>query len=106
MGHELISSQMADRLSTRAFREFAPEIREMIYSYALRPVDVHDGIESKTPALLVALRGELDLYNEALHHFYSNNETYVREGNFKKFEDLSPTTWRSIRHLKFSCRRL
>jgi hypothetical protein len=64
----------------------------MIYSYTLRPVEVDDGIESKTPALLVALRGEPDLYNEALHHFYSNNETCVREGNFKKFEDLSPTT--------------
>lgn len=94
---------MTDQVSTRVFRAFAPEIREMIYGYALE-IDVFSCDDDSIPTtstLLAALRGELELYAEALHHFYRHNTVKTTPGNLHLFENLSTTSWRSIWHLEF-----
>jgi hypothetical protein len=71
----------------------------MIYAYCLRdPEYDYDG-RQKTPALLAALRGDSELYTEALHYYYSNNITVVHHQNFKKLKALNSASWRSMRRL-------
>jgi uncharacterized protein YjbI with pentapeptide repeats len=53
--------------SPLAFRKFSPEIRETIFR------DCVDFKDRKTPPLLIALRGDKELYQEAIQLFYKLN---------------------------------
>ena len=99
----LTFTQMEDQTPKRAFRDFAPEIREMIYNYCLRVELVENEFETPkgnsqaTPVLLAALRGEPALYFEVLHLFYKENTIIITFENFKRFrDDLSHASLRSI----------
>jgi hypothetical protein len=86
---------MAARISTKAFRDFLPKIREMIYVYSFWQPDYSGGKE-KTPVLLAALRGKSELYTEALHSYYANTTVEFMQCNFQRFEALNPASWGSI----------
>lgn len=93
---------MTTQVSTRAFREFVPEIREMIYAYCLPNPECNYDARRRTPTLLAALRGEPELYAEALHYYYAHNDTVIECMNFRKFEALNSASWRSIRRLSIN----
>jgi len=63
----------------------------MIYGYCLVPIPEHKpglGVLykwTKTPVLLASLRGELELYHEALHYYYKHN--------IIKFGSCKPTSF-------------
>src|SRR5579862_8779822 len=82
-------------LSRLGFRAFPPEIRNMIFE--LSNVLSWSG---KTPALLVALRGDQELYHEVLELFYKSNTFTLHRANNWKTEDMSIAALQSIRALK------
>jgi hypothetical protein len=53
--------------SPLALRKFPPEIREMIFQ---RCIDTRD---NKSPSIIIALRGDKELYREAIKVFYKLN---------------------------------
>ncbi len=76
-------------------RTFPPEIREMIFNYS----NVLNWT-GKTPALLVALRGDREIYNEALEICHKNNTFKLHRGNEWKTGDMAIAALRSIRTLE------
>jgi uncharacterized protein YjbI with pentapeptide repeats len=82
--------------STSVFRKFSPEIRAMIFARC-----IHFN-KNKTPALLIALRGDKELYREAIHFFYNLNWFRVRLGNLAEFESMSKKAIENIRKLIIS----
>jgi hypothetical protein len=82
-------------LSSAGLRAFPPEIREMIFH--LSNVLSWSG---KTPALLVALRGDQELYHEVLELFYRSNTFTLHRANEWKTGDMSASALQSIRALK------
>lgn len=90
---------MADQTLIRAFRDFAPVIRELIYECCLfSEPNLHSSLP-KTPVLLAALRGELRLYQEALHFYYKHNAVMIDSSNVSGFTALGPSFWNSMRHI-------
>jgi hypothetical protein len=53
--------------SPPAFQRFPPEVRAMIFGRCI------DFRKTKTPILLIALRGDEELYTEAIKIFYKLN---------------------------------
>lgn len=82
-------------LSSSGLRAFPPEIREVIFNFS--QVLSWTG---KTPALLVALRGDRELYYEALELFYKSNTFTLHRANEWKTGDMSVAALRTIRALK------
>jgi hypothetical protein len=72
--------------STNALRRIAPEIKTMIFEYALKMSSQPRPYSS--PSLLVALRAVPDLYNEALEVFYKINTFILDVGSFTGFSRL------------------
>ncbi|CAG8956977.1 hypothetical protein HYFRA_00012028 [Hymenoscyphus fraxineus] len=88
-----------------SLRKFPVEIRLMIFELCLSIIPAttpyHESIAQVTPPLLVALRGEKDLYGEAICTFYKINTCYL---TFKNYEDFSLRDYNSdciknLRHL-------
>jgi hypothetical protein len=57
-------------------RKFPPEIRDMIYKLTLA-----GEWNAKTPTFIIALRGDSELYHEALKVFYETNTFAFTERN-------------------------
>jgi hypothetical protein len=80
--------------SPNALRGVAPEIRAIIFEYALRLPEIkHIGTHLNstlypTPRLLAALRGTPDLYSEALQTFYKVNHFILDGTSFEVFNRL------------------
>jgi hypothetical protein len=78
----------------KGFRTFPPEVREMIFKPCLEG-------EGNNPDLLVALRGDRELYAEAICLFYKANNTYVLSTrNVNSFRDMSERSLESIKKVK------
>lgn len=82
-------------LSPLGLKAFPREIRDMIYDFS--NVLSWNG---ETPALIVALRGDQELYREVLELFYRSNTFTLHRGNEWKTRDMSNAALRSIRALK------
>jgi hypothetical protein len=82
-------------LSSAGLRAFPPEIRDMIYDFS--NVLSWDG---KTPALIVALRGDQGLYREVLELFYRSNTFTLHRANEWKTGDMSIAALKTIRALR------
>jgi hypothetical protein len=82
-------------LSSAGFRAFPAEIRDMIYDFS--NVLSWTG---KTPALIVALRGDQGLYREFLELFYRKNTFTLHRANEWKTGDMSIAALKTIRALK------
>jgi hypothetical protein len=89
---------MKNTFSTSLFelglRAFPPEIREMIFSFSNALIWT-----GKTPALLIALRQDPELYAEALDYFYKRNVFRLHSGNDWKTGDMALPALQSIRAL-------
>ena len=82
--------------STCTFRKLPPEIREKCF---LPVLEWH----GKSPALLVALRGDKELYEEALEIFYKKPNVYhLSEVNGWDFVGMSERALASIKDVKIS----
>jgi hypothetical protein len=68
--------------SPLALRRFAPEIRAMIFRYCT-PWECR---KARTPDMIVALRGDEELYQEALRAFYKHNLFRLDFSNLSKLE--------------------
>ena len=80
--------------TSKGFRTFPPEIREMIFQPCLEG-------EGNRPALLAALRGDRELYAEAICLFYKANNTCVMSPrNVNSFRDMSERALESIKKVK------
>jgi hypothetical protein len=82
-------------LSSAGLRAFPAEIRDMIFNFS--NVLSWTG---KTPALILALRGDQELYREVLELFYRNNTFALHRANEWKTGDMSVAALKSIRALK------
>jgi hypothetical protein len=80
--------------SPLAFRKFPPEIREMIFKGCLEVVD------RKTPILLVALRGDLELYQEAIKLFKRVTAFQLDKKMCARFKTLSDSALSNISMLE------
>jgi len=97
--------------SPNKLKRFAPEIRNVIFEYALRlPItlipkgfDATDENRATTikevPTLLAALRAAPDLYEEALEVFYRSNRFILDIDSFRNFCRLKGKTVQLIRNL-------
>lgn len=81
-------------LADAGLRAFPPEIREMIFHFSNCLIWT-----GKTPAILVALRGDPDLYHEALELFYRRNVFRLRNRNAWQTADMSLSALQTIRAL-------
>jgi hypothetical protein len=80
--------------TSKGLRTFPTEVREMIFKPCLEG-------EGNSPALLVALRGDKELYAEAICLFYKANNTYVLSTkNVNSFRDMSERALESIKKVK------
>jgi hypothetical protein len=79
-------------LSVLGLRAFPPEILEFIFT----PLLLWTG---KTPALLIALRSDPQLYQEALASFTRLNAFKLHKGNSWKTGDMTLPVLQSIRML-------
>jgi hypothetical protein len=69
--------------SPLALRRFPPEIRAMIFTGC-----IHFG-GFKTPAIIITLRGDKQMYEEAIQIFYKLNSFRVELQNLPDFEAMS-----------------
>jgi hypothetical protein len=76
-------------------RAFPPEIREMIFTFS--NVLIWTG---KTPALLMALRGDRELYDEALDYFYKKNIFKLHPRNEWQTGDMAISALQTIKALR------
>ena len=100
---KIISCSLDDCSVTRAplsFRKFPPEIRAAIFAYCLDWVSSEDTRVRKTPVLLVALRGDPELYPEAIDLFYKQNCFRVNLENFDDCNSMSKNVLEKITNLK------
>jgi hypothetical protein len=79
--------------SPLSLRRFPPEIRHMIFCDC---VHFKDG---KTPAILVALRGDPELYYEALQLFYERNYFTLKWSTVDLYRTMSVNALKNILHL-------
>jgi hypothetical protein len=79
--------------SPLALRKFPPEIREMIFQ---RCIDTRD---NKSPSIIIALRGDKELYREAIKVFYKLNFFKLTWGTAPSCKFLSANTIGSIKKL-------
>lgn len=102
VGYKLILRQMT------ILRTVAKEVRQEIFENSLvvhlATDPYHQNTTHKTPPFLVALRGQKDLYQEALYVFYKINRFYYHRStqNFNGFcnqECGQLGGWKNIRHL-------
>ncbi|KAH6681703.1 hypothetical protein B0J14DRAFT_679749 [Halenospora varia] len=84
--------------------KFAPQIRAMIFSYCLDwtykdPTNKHNVITSmdKTPSLIIALREDEKLYQEALHIFYEKNFFRISKDNEESRQAMPLSVWRTMK---------
>ncbi len=82
--------------SPLAFRKFPPEIRAMIFNGC-----IHFG-GFKTPAIIIALRGDKEMYEEDIQIFYKLNLFRVKLQNLPDFEAMSIKAIQGIRRLAIS----
>jgi uncharacterized protein YjbI with pentapeptide repeats len=75
--------------SRLAFRKFPPEVREMIFRRCLY-------FGGKTPSLLIALRGDPELYREALVLFYKLNIFRLNGSNYTAAKLMSKSAVQGI----------
>lgn len=82
---------------TGALRDYPPEIRELIFTAAIES-------SGETPALIVALRGDKELYYEALQILYRDCTFVVTAKNKDAFMRLSKSAVATIQRfgLQFS----
>jgi uncharacterized protein YjbI with pentapeptide repeats len=88
--------------SPLALRQFTPEIRARIFGYCTP----QKSWASKTPEVLIALRGDSELYQEALRAFYKQNWFRLNFRNFSKTELMSKKSVENINKLSISYVRL
>lgn len=56
-----------------------------------------------TPSLLLALRGDQDLYHEALTIYYKKHYFVLSKETFEKiFRDISPLVFSQVQHLQLN----
>jgi uncharacterized protein YjbI with pentapeptide repeats len=82
--------------SPLALRRFPPEIRAMIFNGCIHFAD------HKTPAIIIALRGDKEMYEEAIQIFYKLNSFRVKLQNLTDFEAMSIKAIQGIRKLVIS----
>ena len=82
--------------SPLAIRKFPPEIRAMIFAGCV------DNKGYKTPNLLVALRGDREMYEEAVQIFYGLNWFRVKLLTLPDFVSMSKKAIENIRKLVIS----
>ncbi|KAL2074850.1 hypothetical protein VTL71DRAFT_8629 [Oculimacula yallundae] len=82
--------------SPLALRKFPPELRILIFE---RCIDFEDRI---TPSILSALRGDPELYSEAIDCFYRLNVIRITEKGLSDCDRMSAVTMRSVRRLHIS----
>jgi hypothetical protein len=73
-------------------RALPVEIRLLIFRYCLDHVWQQDSM----PPLIVALRGDSQLYHEALEVFYANNTLAVSPETEKRVASMSLTAMRTV----------
>lgn len=89
---------MATQPQTLAFRKLPPEVREMIYDYCLDIEKFHfrksilgytkEKFQVKRiPLFLVALRGEKEIYIDALEFLYRKPTTEISFATIKSFTE-------------------
>lgn len=78
---------------TLALREFPPEIRDMIVRYCM------EFVHGKTPPLLIALRGDPDLYQQALKFLYRLNPFVLDAKTILKLDKISKKVLKNITKL-------
>lgn len=88
----LLSTKMSTRITEFGLRAFPPEILELIFTPLLT-------FTGKTPPLLVALRADPQLYQEALSTFRKLNTFKLHRGNKWMTGDMNPSAIQSIRAL-------
>jgi len=71
--------------SPLGLRWFPPEIRAMIFEYSTP----WDASRAKTPKILIALRGDCELYEEAIKTFYKQNWFRFDIDKFLEMESIS-----------------
>ena len=82
--------------SPLAIRKFPPEIRAMIFAGCINNVGY------KTPTILKALRGDKEMYEEAIQIFYKLNWLRVKLSTLPGFEKMSKKAIENIRKLIIS----
>ncbi|KAE9378850.1 hypothetical protein N431DRAFT_396722 [Stipitochalara longipes BDJ] len=82
--------------SPLAFRKFPPEIRSMIFAGCI------DFNHRKTPVVLVALRSDKEIYEEAIQIFYKLNWFRVKLQNLSGFGSMSRKALESIQNFSLS----
>ena len=81
-------------MSPLALRKLPPEIREMIFRYCV------DFTDRKTPPLIVALRGDQELYHEAMKLFYKLNYFTLDKSTAAVCEAMRLNIRQNIQQLK------
>lgn len=89
-------------------RNLVKEVRQQIIEHCLvthlSSEPYHQDTSYTTPPLLIALRGEKDLYEEALYVFYKINTFYYRHSirhskGFCEMDSKQLGGWKNLRHL-------
>jgi len=101
-------------------RILPPELREKVFKYALqlprqkhfpslppapscphRPQGCGPRHKSQTPSFLIAVRGDMELYGEALKVYYAVNKFYLNLKNVRSFTGLGHPAMNLIKRLQF-----
>lgn len=90
-----MTSTSLTSLRELGLRAFPPEIREVIFNFSNALTWT-----GKTPALLMALRGDWQLYAEALDYFYKKNVFRLHAGNEWQTGDMAISALQSIKALR------
>ncbi|KAL5326607.1 hypothetical protein ACEPPN_004294 [Leptodophora sp. 'Broadleaf-Isolate-01'] len=80
--------------SPLALRRFCPELRKLIFERCIHSCD------NTSPVLLVALRGDPELYYEAMKCFYRLNKFRLKLANLSDYGGISKKAAGNIRNLK------
>ncbi|KAJ5038241.1 uncharacterized protein L3040_007108 [Drepanopeziza brunnea f. sp. 'multigermtubi'] len=86
-------------MSPPVLRKFPIELRQMMFGYCLQIEE-----DNKSPALLMALRADKELYPEAIEMFYKLNYFTLNSVTIKTLDDLSPNAVMGIKNLCFDNR--
>ncbi|KAF8849578.1 hypothetical protein BDZ45DRAFT_680434 [Acephala macrosclerotiorum] len=95
-----ISSSMSHCQTTSsplAFRRFPAEIREMIFQGCITNAT---NSHKRTPKILIALRCDPEIYQEALRCYYKLNSFTLEQANLSKCSELSLKVLGNIEKLK------
>jgi hypothetical protein len=88
----LAGLEITSSLKACLFRKFPPEVREIIFDEAIE----WDG---KTPALIVALRGDPVLYFEALEVLSKSNVFIMSKKNEETRRSMPSSVYKNIQRL-------